>query len=152
MKPVFIYKWVSDNNPPDRSKWKSGWWHYVEFGYRLMDYFSIEKPEVVGTYRLKTPPPEEKLLMPVFRFKMKTATVTLQHDFGAFSETWAVSVKAQKPVHSPMKLFDPAVDIRKVPTRGPRKEWFYGPYQKNRTRFSCGLKSDWDVVILMKVI
>jgi hypothetical protein len=101
--------WVSDNNPPVSLQYGKGWWDYIEMLRRLASKFKIEQVEVVGTYTLRTPPPEEKLRMPIVKLASETIEIIVKYDFSTFPETWTASVKAAKAKPQPtLRVFDPA--------------------------------------------
>ena len=63
-------RWVNDNNPDEQLQYGKGWWDYIELIRRLMYKFGAEEAHVVATYPMRTPPPEEDLLMPVVQFEV----------------------------------------------------------------------------------
>jgi len=70
-----------------------GWWDYIELIRRLMYKFGAEEAHVVATYPMRTPPPEEDLLMPVVQFEVGSTEFIVKYDFGVYPERWMVSVK-----------------------------------------------------------
>jgi hypothetical protein len=61
-------RWVNDNNPDEQLQYSKGWWDYIELIRRLMYKFGAKEAQVVATYSMRTPPPEEDLLMPAVQF------------------------------------------------------------------------------------
>lgn len=79
--------WVNDNNPAAHLEYGKGWWDYIGMLRRLASKFEIEGLEVVGTYLMRTPPPEEELLMPVVKLTERSVELIVKYDFGTFPET-----------------------------------------------------------------
>lgn len=145
--------WVNDNNPPAHLEYGKGWWDYIEMLRRLASKFEIEGLEVVGTYLMRTPPPEEELLMPVVKLTARSAELIVKYDFGTFPETWTVSVKSSnaKP-QSTFGLFDPTADLRGKTVTGFDPEWVYASYSESPAHFSCVLKDEWDLAALIRIV
>src|SRR2546425_11431212 len=76
--------WVNDNNPPVHLQYGKGWWDYIEMLRRLASKFEIEQLEVVGTYTMRTPPPEEKLRMPIVKLTAGNGEVIVENNFMTF--------------------------------------------------------------------
>jgi hypothetical protein len=151
--PTSFNRWVNDNNPSAHLEYGKGWWDYVEILQRLIDKFGIEEPEVVGTYLMKTPPPQEELLMPVVKLKMKDAELIVKYDFGTFPERWTISANTSKAlVGSTLGLFNKNTDLRLMTVNGFQPEWLYPPYRESQTRFSCELRDEWDLATFIRFI
>ncbi len=84
--PVPLGHWVNDNNPPAHLQYGKGWWDYVETLRRLVGKFEITHADVVATYSMRTPPPEEELCMPVVRLRTATAELVVKYDFGTYPD------------------------------------------------------------------
>ena len=76
-------RWVAANNIPDRYEYGKGWWDYVELIQRFADKHDIDDVRVIGSYVVRTPPPEEDLPMPAVALIGPGAVVALKWDFGA---------------------------------------------------------------------
>jgi hypothetical protein len=63
-----LERWVHDNNPEEQLQYSKGWWDYIELIRRLMYKFGAKEAQVVAAYPMRTPPPEEDLLMPAVQF------------------------------------------------------------------------------------
>ena len=151
--PVPVNRWVNDNNPPAHLEYGKGWWDYVEILQRLMDKFAIEEAQVVGTYIMKTPPPQEELLMPVVKLKMKTVDLIVKYDFGTFPETWTISTKSSTSHVGPtLGLFNRNTDLRLKTVSGFEPGWVYPPYCESQTRFSCELQDEWDLAAFIRLV
>jgi len=86
-------RWVNDNDPDEQLQYGKGWWDYIELIRRLMYKFGAEEAHVVATYPMRTPLPEEDLLMPVVQFEVGSTEFIVKYDFGVYPERWMVSVK-----------------------------------------------------------
>jgi len=145
--------WVNDNNPPVHLQYGKGWWDYIEMLRRLASKFEIEQLEVVGTYTMRTPPPEEELQMPVVRLAAGTVELIVKYDFSTFPETWTASVKTSNAKPQPTYgLFDPAADLRGRTISGFDTGMIYGSYSENPAQFSCELEDEWDVAALIRIV
>jgi hypothetical protein len=49
-------------------------------------------------------------------------------------------------------LFDPTVDLRKLPVDGFPPEWVFPAYEKNQAEFSCELEDEWEVAMLLRLV
>ena len=151
--PANFDQWVNDNNPPVHLQYGKGWWDYIEILRRLMDKFGIEDAKVVGTYMMKTPPPQEELLMPVVKMNIRSVEVIVKYDFGTFPQTWTVSVQNPSAKAGPtLGLFDKKMDLRPKPVAGFRSQWICPPYCDSPTRFSCELADEWDLAALLRLV
>lgn len=151
--PMPFNRWVNDNNPPVHLEYVKGWWDYVEILQRLMDKFAIQESQVVGTYIMKTPPPQEELLMPVVKLKMKNVELIVKYDFGTFPETWTISAKSSNAHVGPtLGLFNPNPDLRLKTVSGFEPAWVYPPYCESPTRFSCELRDEWDLAAFIRLV
>lgn len=146
-------RWVNDNNPPVHLEYGKGWWDYIEILRRLMGKFGIEEAEVIGTYAMKTPPPHEKLHMPVVKMKMRGVEFIVKYDFGTVPETWTVSVHNPGAKAGPtLGLFDEKMDLRLKRVDGLRAQWVYPPYSGSPAQFSCELEDEWDLAALLRLV
>ncbi len=149
-------RWVGENNIPDHFEYGKGWWDYVELVRRFADKFDVEDVHVIGHYIVDTPPPEEKLPMPAVALTRRGTLVALKNDFGALArwpKEWTVSVRRPTPYRGPIfGLFDPTVDLRKLPVDGFPPELVFPAYEKNQAEFSCELEDEWEVAMLLRLV
>jgi hypothetical protein len=151
MTPIPLDHWVSDNNPPTHLQYGKGWWDYIEILRRVVEKFDVEHVDVVGTYVMETPPPQEELLMPVVRLRMGAVELIVKYDFGTFPDTWTVSARIPKRIiASTFGLFDPDLRLEKV--AGFDTSWVYPPYSVGPERFSCELRDEWDLAAFVRLI
>jgi hypothetical protein len=145
--------WVSDNNPSDYLQYRKGWWDYIEILRRLASKFDINHLEVVGTYKMGTPPPREVLLMPVVKLAAGATEFIVKYDFGTFPEAWTVSMKvATHRYQSMLGLFHPDADLRGKRIDGFDASMIFGPYAENPTQFTCEVEDEWDLVTLFRIV
>lgn len=151
--PLDIDRWVNDNNPPSDRQYAKGWWDYIEMVRRLAFKFEIEDVDVIGTYLMNTPPPEEELIMPVFRLRKERFELILKYDFGIVPEAWTVSLQGAIGDRRPLyRIFDPSAKIRSEAARGFRPEWLYGSYSESPERFTCELPDEWDLATFVRIM
>lgn len=91
-KFISFDKWVNDNNPDSYLSYSKGWWDYIEFIRSICDKFNCSKVVVVSTYIMETPPPKEKLLMPVVSLEIDQIRFIMKMDFGGLPPYWTLSV------------------------------------------------------------
>lgn len=150
MTPIPLDHWVNDTNPLPQLEYGKGWWDYIETLRRLAFKFEIDHVDVVGTYVMKTPPPQEELLMPVVRLRTATVELIVKYDFGTFPEAWTVSAKITKGrIASTLGLFDCGLRLGTV--AGFEAAWVYPPYSDSPDRFSCQLADEWDLAALTRL-
>lgn len=152
---VAFNQWVNDHNPDESLSYRKGWWDYIENIRRLADKFDIEDRDiqVVSTYRMKTPPPYEELLMPVLRLNTPNIQFTIKYDFGVYPEAWTVSVRSSMDTAPiTLGLFDPNRDLRTKTIVGFEKEWIYGPCNENGRQFTCDVQDEWDLACLFRLV
>lgn len=152
---VAFNQWVNDHNPDENLSYRKGWWDYIEIIRRLASKFDIEDRDiqVVATYRMKTLPPSEELLMPVLRLNTPKIQFTIKYDFGVYPEAWTVSVKSDiGPATVTLGLFDPDRDLRTKAIAGFEQEWIHGPYSENRRQFICDVQDEWDLACLFRLV
>jgi hypothetical protein len=153
--PIDFNRWVNDNNPDEHLQYRKGWWDYIEIVRRLAGKFEIDDGDiqVISTFAMKTPPPTEALLMPVFQIKALSAEFILKYDFGVYPEAWTVSVWSQLgSLQSMLGLFDPNQDLCAKHIAGFQTEWVYGPYCQDASRFSCEVRDEWDLACLFRLV
>ena len=131
MKAQSFFKWVNDHNPAEEKQYGKGWWDTVEFIYKI----AKTEPKVVGTFIMDTPPPTEKLLVPIVVAKFDDFEIMLKCNFGWFPNEWLVSVNRKH--NSPIALFDliTPVDRPKYFSRVP-KTWRFSPFSQNSQKFT----------------
>lgn len=145
--------WVSANNPSADKEYGKGWWDTIEFLYDLLSGLPRCDARVIGTFRMKTPPPIEELLMPVVRLRLPTARVVLKREFPPLPPDWTVSVACNaRGAILPCGLFDPkaavpAPDLAVLPAA-----WRFGTFVKNRRRFCCQIEDDSRVFTLLWIL
>jgi hypothetical protein len=148
-------RWVGENIPKG-FEYGKGWWDYVELVRRFAFKFEMEDVRVVGHYVVHTPPPEEELPMPAVALTRRGILVALKFDFGAFARwprEWMVSVRRTTPFRGPiLGLFDPSIDLRKLPGTGLAPTFVFAPYRENQTEFSCEHEDEWDVATLLRLV
>jgi hypothetical protein len=81
-------RWVGENNIPARFEYGKGWRDYVELVRRLASKFDIQDARH-RQYVVDTPPPEEKLPIPVVALTRLGVLVALKHDLGARARSCA---------------------------------------------------------------
>jgi hypothetical protein len=149
-------RWVAQNNIPEHFAYGKGWWDYVELIRRFAHKFEVADVCVIGHYVVRTPPPEERLPMPVVTLAKPGALVALKWDFGAGSlwpREWTVSVRRRSPYAGPtFALFDPGIDLRGTKVDGFGPELVFGPYRENPAQFTCELADAWDVATLLRLV
>ncbi len=102
---------------------------------------------------MKTPPPFEKLLMPVMRLQTPDVQLTFKYDFGVYPEAWTVSMSSGiDTAPTTLGLFDPGRDLRTKVIAGFQQEWIYGPYNENPNQFTCEVQDEWDLACLFRVV
>ena len=93
-------RWVVANNPAPDLEYSKGFWDYIELIRELVFKFNGRGEHAIGTYWVRTPPPEEEVLMPAVAFEVGTVSFALKYDFGADAAwpfEWTVSVKRRVP-------------------------------------------------------
>jgi hypothetical protein len=115
-----------------------------------------EDVRVAGHYVVRTPPPEEELPMPAVALTRTAALAAIKYDIGATSrwpKEWMVSIRRRTPYQGPtFGLFDPTVDLRKVPVDGLGPDFVFAPYRENQSEFTCELDDEWDVATLLRFV
>jgi|GEM_PF-1416106 len=152
-KVISFDQWVSDNNPDSSLSYGKGWWDYIEFVRLICDKFDCSKITVVSTYIMETPPPTEKLLMPVISLEIKPIKFIMKTDFGVLPPYWTISVIRDDD--SDLKtygIFNPEEDLRGANISGFSEEWIFPPYSISHTKFTCQVDDEWDVYALIKII
>jgi len=145
-----LWRWINDNNPDPSLEYGKGWWDYLEFLKLMIDKHDADRVEVLGTYEIETPPPCERLTLPVVRLRIGSTSFTLRHDFGAYPDAYIVSVERRTDYRERcFRLFDPDLDLRTSGVAGFRPEWVFPPFRQDRRRFTCRLHDEWDVHVLL---
>jgi hypothetical protein len=146
-------RWVNDNNPDEQLQYSKGWWDYIELIRRLMYKFGAKEARVVATYPMRTPPPEEDLLMPAVQFAVGSTEFIVKYDFGVYPERWTVSVKNAIAVVRPiLGLFDDKQDLRGTAVAGFDAECIHGSYHNDSTCFTCEIHDEWDLSALVRLV
>jgi len=149
-------RWVSENVIPDTYQYSKGWWDYVDLVRKLSTKFNVEDVRVVGHHLIDTPPPQERLPMPVVALERRGVHIALRLDFGrmrCWPLEWTVSVRRQAPYLGPtFGLFDANLDLRGERTEGLVPDWLFGSFRENPAQFSCELADEWDVVTLVRLV
>jgi hypothetical protein len=147
--------WVGNNNPDLKLEYGKGFWDYVEMLERLIAKFDAVNARVVGTYIVRTPPPEEELRMPAVAFEVRGVTFAVRHDFAPqeWPYEWTVSVVRRSPYLGPIfGLFEPELDLSKdARTTGLPTELILGAFRRSPSAFTCRLIDEWDVATLIRL-
>ncbi len=149
--------WVGDNNPDPKLEYGKGFWDYVEMLRRMIDKFDANDARVIGTYVVRTPPPEEELPMPAVAFSVRGVTFAVKFDFGALADwpyEWTVSVVRRSAYLGPtFGLFEPELDLSaRAPISGFPPELALGSFRKDPASFTCRLVDEWDVAALIRLV
>jgi hypothetical protein len=148
--------WVSRNPISEAFRFGKGWSDYVELVRGWGVKLQASAVRVVGHYMVDTPPPEEKLPMPVVALERPGALVALKWDFGVacrWPREWTLSVRRRYAYRGPtFGLFDPCFDLRRECAPGMPLWLVFGPYRDNPAEFSCELTDEWDVATLLRMI
>jgi hypothetical protein len=149
-------RWVSANHISSKYRYGKGFWDYVELVQKLSHKFGIDDVRLIGRYVIETPPPEEKLPMPIAALFGKGVAVALRWDFGRMRKwpfEWTMSIQRRSPYRGPtFGLFDSALDLRAEPIAGLESHWVFGPYRENPSKFTCELEDEWDVATLLRLV
>lgn len=150
--PMDFDRWVNDNNPDEQLQYRKGWWDYIELIRRLMWKFDAQAAQVVATYVMGTPPPQEELLMPVVGFSVGLTDYIAKYNFGVFPERWTVSIRnATSRVRPILGLFDDQKDLRGNAIDGFENQWIQGSYRGDPTCFTCEVSDEWDLSALVRL-
>lgn len=152
-KAISFDKWVNDNNPDNSLSYSKGWWDYIEFIRLLCDKFDCSKIDVVSTYIMETPPPTEKLLMPVVSLEIDQIRFIMKTDFGVLPPYWTISVIRNDD--SDIKTYgiiNSEEDLRGTVIPGFYEEWIFPPYSKSHAKFTCRVDDEWEVYALIKIM
>jgi len=153
MNSIPFDKWVNDNNPDSSLSYGKGWWDYIEFIRLLNEKFNFSEINVVSTYIMETPPPTEKLLMPIIMLKIKQITFILKYDFSIIAPYWTVSVIRNNNDHfKKYNIFNEHDDLRDREIQGFKTQWIFPPYCENHSKFTCRVDDEWDMYALIKII
>jgi hypothetical protein len=151
-------RWVGCNNIAPTFEYAKGWWDYVELVRRFADYLDTDDVLVIGHYLVDTPPPCERLPMPAVAIRRPGVTFALRFDFGRLSlrlhsREWAVSVLRRSKYCGPLfGLFDETEDLTHAGLDGLAPDYLFGPYRADPARFTCLLRDEWDVAMLMRLM
>jgi hypothetical protein len=150
---------VSENNIPETFEYSKGWWDYVELVRRLAARWDADDVRVIGHYIVDTPPPCESLPMPAVAITLPGVAFALRFDFGSWSLKhreiceWVVSVDRRSPYVGPLfGLFDENEDLRAQAIDGLSPDYLFGSYRQNQARFSCLVRDEWDVSMLLRIL
>jgi hypothetical protein len=144
-------EWVSQNNPSADAEYAKGFWDLVEFARLLEDKFKPTSVFVAGTYVVRTPPPEEELVVPIVGLKFEKATIVLEQDFARWPDEWRVGVKLEKLYRGPLLgLFDPSKRVGG--NREAVEELGQLPFAENQRAFTCSVHDEWDVATLVRLM
>jgi hypothetical protein len=118
-----------------------------------------EDVRLVDHYVVETPHPTELLPMPAVAIVTPTATFAFRHDFGTWSmkqpvalSEWVLSVDLAAPYRGPtFGLFDETRDLRATGLDGLSPNYLFGPYRADQAKFSCVVKDQWDVAMLLRI-
>jgi hypothetical protein len=153
MEPVNIYQWVNDHNPSPELSYRKGWWDYITFLYLLDDVYGKDKTTIVSTYDMKTPPPQEILLMPVARLETGKASFIMKTSFDGIGPDWTVSVIRDQAERLPLySLIDEHEELSPTGIDGFAAEWVFPSYAKSSSRFTGRVDDDWNLYTLIWVI
>ena len=96
--------------------------------------------------------------MPAVAITRPGVTFALRDEFGSFSirhdlREWAVSVRRRAKYGGPLfGLLDEAEDLRDAGLDGLAPDFRFGPYREDRGQFTCLLRDEWEVAMLMRIL
>ena len=112
----------------------------------ISDEWGATQPRVIATHTSKS------ILLPVYRIYVPRLDVAfvLRDNF----HDAKVSVEAGRDVTipHPEALFDPNHQVREVYCEGFESDWVFGPYGKNRRKFTLETWSDYLVYTLVHLV
>lgn len=159
-------QWVGENNVENitpKKNYSKGWWDYIDFIRMLSSKFNVEA-YVVNTYEIGTPPPEEKLTLPIIFIEINKVKFYLKEDFSysGFYDAWLVSVDFGKnPCTFNLRKYINKVDINTLNYKEgfvkssllpfEENKIMYENYKKESTKFTGTVESEFDIYVLLKI-
>jgi hypothetical protein len=102
---------------------------------------------------MKTPPPQETLLMPVARLETDGAAFIMKMQFTLPEPAWTVSViREQSERLSLYGLIDEHEQLSPAEIDGFATEWVFPSYSKSPKRFTGRIDDDWNLYAFIWVI
>lgn len=138
---VGLQEWANAHQPAEDLIYKSGYWEQIIFvrdtvaGLLAKTYEEYEA--IQAGMKVISNHTSNSVLLPVFRVELADGTAfTMRYNF----HDWKVSVESPRDVAVDfMGLFDPKERIDEVYCEGFPTSVVYGPYAKNRRKFTIEL-------------
>jgi hypothetical protein len=159
-------RWINENNVDKltpKKNYSKGWWDYIEFIRMISAKFNVEA-YVVNTYEIGTPPPEEKLILPIIFIEINEIKFYLKEDFSysGFYDAWLVSVDFGDNLSSfNFKNYINNIDIETIDYKKGFVESsllsfvdnniMFENYKKGKLKFTGTVESEFDLYILLKL-
>jgi hypothetical protein len=139
-------RWVASNNPHPKLSYGKGWWDFVEIIRRLTEKLEITDISTVGTFVLRTPPPQEELISPIVKLTTPKFNAYLKQDFGEIWACWTVSIERSDSSHSSLLgTFLSDKPITERTREGFEDGWLFPPFGPHSTSFTSRLEDELDL-------
>lgn len=138
-KQIKLFGWAEPGTDPTLRS-------YCDTIARLMEKFDLDEPEVLAEYELGD------AIFPVVSLQVKSSQLILRYEPGGWPSTFIVSVDSPTAIPSLFGLFDPTLDLSDQSIAGMKKDWLFGSYRKNQSRFSCEIEDEWDLAMLVRIL
>lgn len=148
-----LYHWVGNNNPSNELSYSKGWWDFIEFNYKLIEDFDVLKASVKDTFILNTPPPCEKLEMPIVELTIGTCNIQIKNDFSNFfGPQWFLLIQRNEAGQIPGMDAFMKRDEDHVSFYSQDKFLIYPDYADKLKKFSMQLSNEYEVYGVLRLI
>lgn len=161
-----LLEWISENNVDSsypKKNYSKGWWDYIEI-VRLFEEKLNFQSYVIDSYQITTPPPSEKLILPIVLCKFDNFDAYIMENFSysGFYDAWLVSIKTDyERKLDILDFINPIILNKKGYKKGfvessisdfKSQNIFFSNFNNNEKEFTGTVESEYDLYTLLKII
>jgi len=148
-----LQEWANENKPDSNVIYKKGYWNQIIFiRDQVPSIFANDFDEyriiqdlitVVSTHTSKS------IVLPVYKIITDCCDIYLRNNF----YDWKVSINSIKDIKGNFKkLFGMDDIISYLYCEGFKKEWVFGSYNENKSKFTIELRNDYHLYTFLWII
>jgi hypothetical protein len=109
---MILSEWIEKHQIDDSHDYSKGWNELMYFVFELQSEFGNYEFEVIGSYKMLTPPPSSRIIMPVFMAKSKFQKLIFKESW-VIEPDWVVSIETSSKLNINIKPLIEEVDLER---------------------------------------
>lgn len=138
---MIVSKWIEENQIDENHDYAKGWNDLMDFVFRLQCEFDKFEFQVITSYKMLTPPPSSKILMPVFLAKSENQQIIFKESW-VLEPDWTVTVERNTKKAVNLEPIVEEIDFTcKWLLEGFDEQPIYDSYSSEAEKFTCCVRN-----------